>query len=486
MNDLSQKLKILAGRYPGTMTELARRAQIDRSSLYKILDGKRTPNRAQLQQLIDALGLNQRQSAHLNALYVEQRSGAQTQRTDDALHELLQTALRSNDHPMDNMVVPNARSDADIEAAFCTRCFQGYQTVTQQLYLLLLRYLRSEENRPLMLSPFVGDYPLSSILINAFSAVAAPKPVCHLLRYVANDDSHDDLISNIRTVSRALPFLALHTMQYEARLSLSPFAGPLPGVLLPVYVLFPDIAVMMDLSLQKCICLTEPSVVQCLRIEFSRQYLEAPVLFALASDAHSFQEAMELSARMLNDRTESYYMRAQPPVSKFIDLDMIRRYAPQALGPLETMPGLADYMQTWLTAPYEFYFSEDGLTDFVRTGRMVDVDAALTGTLPPEARRELLLRMRDACERGTVVLRIVNNDAFPLDPRITVGVYRGQSMVFCALSDESDNGFCREYTMQNVALANRLADYMANLKDSNLVRTQKYTVEFIDFCLRLL
>ena len=210
------------------------------------------------------------------------------------------------------------------------------------------------------------------------------------------------------------------------------------------------------------------------------------MLFALASDAHSFQEAMELSARMLNDRTESYYMRAQPPVSKFIDLDMIRRYAPQALGPLETMPGLADYMQTWLTAPYEFYFSEDGLTDFVRTGRMVDVDAALTGPLPPEARRELLLRMRDACERGTVVLRIVNSDAFPLDPRITVGVYRGQSMVFCALSDESDNGFCREYTMQNVALANRLADYMANLKDSNLVRTQKYTVEFIDFCLRLL
>lgn len=44
MNDLSQSLKILAGRYPGTMTELARRAQIDRSSLYKILDGKRTPS----------------------------------------------------------------------------------------------------------------------------------------------------------------------------------------------------------------------------------------------------------------------------------------------------------------------------------------------------------------------------------------------------------------------------------------------------------
>ena len=55
MNDLSKSLKILVNRYPGTMAELARQAQIDRSSLYKIMDGKRMPNRAQLQRLIHAL-----------------------------------------------------------------------------------------------------------------------------------------------------------------------------------------------------------------------------------------------------------------------------------------------------------------------------------------------------------------------------------------------------------------------------------------------
>ena len=77
-------------------------------------------------------------------------------------------------------------------------------------------------------------------------------------------------------------------------------------------------------------------------------------------------------------------------------------------------------MQAWLTAPYEFYFSEDGLMDFVRTGRIVDVDASLTGPLPPEARRELLLRMRTACENNTAVLRIVSAEAFPLYPHITI------------------------------------------------------------------
>ena len=71
MNDLSKSLKILVERYPGTMAELARQAQIDRSSLYKIMDGKRMPNRAQLQRLIHALGLNARQAEHLTTQYDE-------------------------------------------------------------------------------------------------------------------------------------------------------------------------------------------------------------------------------------------------------------------------------------------------------------------------------------------------------------------------------------------------------------------------------
>ncbi len=43
MTELIQSLKAAVARYPGTMAELARRAAIDRSTLYKILGGQRTP-----------------------------------------------------------------------------------------------------------------------------------------------------------------------------------------------------------------------------------------------------------------------------------------------------------------------------------------------------------------------------------------------------------------------------------------------------------
>lgn len=44
MNELTQALKVLVTRYPGTMAELARQAAVDRSSLYKFCNGQRVPS----------------------------------------------------------------------------------------------------------------------------------------------------------------------------------------------------------------------------------------------------------------------------------------------------------------------------------------------------------------------------------------------------------------------------------------------------------
>lgn len=114
------------------------------------------PNRAQLQRLIHALGLNARQAEHLTTQYDELRSGAQAHRTDEALYELLQTAMRSRDNLMNDVLAPMPRSEADLEAAFTSRCYQGYQAVTQQLYLLLTRLPAQRRKAPTDAFPVCG------------------------------------------------------------------------------------------------------------------------------------------------------------------------------------------------------------------------------------------------------------------------------------------------------------------------------------------
>ena len=75
MSELTQTLKIYVTRYPGTMAELARKASIDRSTLYKIVSGQRTPREFQLEHLADALELSEEQKS---ALLLQYRSEEHT------------------------------------------------------------------------------------------------------------------------------------------------------------------------------------------------------------------------------------------------------------------------------------------------------------------------------------------------------------------------------------------------------------------------
>lgn len=98
MTELIQSLKAAVARYPGTMAELARRAAIDRSTLYKILGGQRTPRREQLERLTDALELTEEEKTTLLVQY-KQRGRGTDPKMRAALNQLLEAAPGRGLHP---------------------------------------------------------------------------------------------------------------------------------------------------------------------------------------------------------------------------------------------------------------------------------------------------------------------------------------------------------------------------------------------------
>ena len=97
MSELTQTLKILVTRYPGTMAELARKASIDRSTLYKIVSGQRTPREFQLEHLADALELSEEEKSALLLQY-KQRGRGTDPKMRAALNQLLEAAFRVEDY----------------------------------------------------------------------------------------------------------------------------------------------------------------------------------------------------------------------------------------------------------------------------------------------------------------------------------------------------------------------------------------------------
>ena len=481
MSELTQTLKILVTRYPGTMAELARKASIDRSTLYKIVNGQRTPREFQLEHLADALELSDDQRSALLQQY-KQRSRGTDPRLRAELHHLLEVSFRVEDFTHREGIVSN-------EAAGQLRCseqyIEGSRAVAAAVASLVANHILSGDTRPLLLSPFTNP-TLDHVLLERFSAAdGAPVTLAQLLIFAENRDIPGERVSDVSALTRTLPFLFLPKLNYEARVVRSVMTEPSPGTLMPVYLLLPEAAVMMDRQGQKAYIITDRRAVENLRLAFSRKYLNAASVLKLATEAHDLSESMALYSDLFSEKRRCSMIRYQPPFTLFVDektaMQFVRPDAAQ-----QSLPALLEYLRAWSTQAPDLYFCEEGLLQLVRTGKLFDVPPGLCDAPDIPTRRELLLRLRRAAESDRRTLRIVDSAQLALTPSMSVNVFQGRGVVFCQAIQEPNGLYCREYLMQDPTLTEALLAYLNDGHASDWVRSQKYTLDFIDYCLRLL
>ena len=262
MSELTQTLKILVTRYPGTMAELARKASIDRSTLYKIVSGQRTPREFQLEHLADALELSEEQKSALLLQY-KQRGRGPDPRLRAELHHLLEVSFRVEDFTHHEGLISN-------EAASQLHCseqyIEGSRAVAAAVASLVANHILSGDTRPLLLSPFTNP-TLDHVLVERFSAAdGAPVALSQLLIYAENRDIPREWVSGVSVLTRTLPFLFLPKLNYEARVVRHVMTEPSPGTLMPVYLLLPKAAVMMDIQGQKAYIIMDRQAVDNLRL----------------------------------------------------------------------------------------------------------------------------------------------------------------------------------------------------------------------------
>lgn len=325
MSELTQTLKILVTRYPGTMAELARKASIDRSTLYKIVSGQRTPREFQLEHLADALELSEEEKSALLLQY-KQRGRGPDPRLRAELHHLLEVSFRVEDFTHREGLISN-------EAASQLRCseqyIEGSRAVAAAVASLVANHILSGDTRPLLLSPFTNP-TLDHVLVERFSAAdGAPVALSQLLVYAENRDIPREWVSGVSVLTRTLPFLFLPKLNYEARVVRHVMTEPSPGTLMPVYLLLPKAAVMMDIQGQKAYIIMDRRAVENLRLAFSRKYLNAASVLKLATDAHDFSESIALYNDLFSEKRRCSMIRYQPPFALFADekmaLQLVRR-----------------------------------------------------------------------------------------------------------------------------------------------------------------
>lgn len=221
MSELTQTLKIYVTRYPGTMAELARKASIDRSTLYKIVSGQRTPREFQLEHLADALELSEEQKSALLLQY-KQRGRGPDPKLRAELHHLLEVSFRVEDFTHREGLISN-------EAASQLRCseqyIEGSRAVAAAVASLVANHILSGDTRPLLLSPFTNP-TLDHVLVERFSAAdGAPVALSQLLVYAENRDIPREWVSGVSVLTRTLRIVDSAQLAPTPSMSVNVFQG---------------------------------------------------------------------------------------------------------------------------------------------------------------------------------------------------------------------------------------------------------------------
>ena len=355
MTELIQSLKAAVARYPGTMAELARRAAIDRSTLYKILGGQRTPRREQLERLTDALELTEEEKTTLLVQY-KQRGRGTDPKMRAALNQLLEAAFRVGDYTRRE---GNITNEAARQMSVAGQYVEGTRAVTAAAAALVAEHMLSGDTRPLLLSPFTNPV-LDRVLVNRFSAPdGQTASLSQLLIFAEESDIPREKAGNIATLTRTLPLLFLPKLNYDARVVRCVMSEPSPGTLMPVYLLLPTAALMMDRLGQKGYIITDREAVENLRLAFSRKYIDAVPVLKLATGTHDFMESMQLYSKLFAETRKCCMVRYQPPFSLFADEKIALRVVRQDAAVQPYLPALLDYLNTWNQQTPDLYFCEE-------------------------------------------------------------------------------------------------------------------------------
>lgn len=472
--------KDLISRYSGPMNALSREAQIERSTLYKFMDGSRVPSEAQAHRLLRALGQTPGQTAVLMERYAAACGTPETvlhaawYRMIVELHLAPGPRAVGDDHPL-----PDATAFGPMNLSLT-----GEGDVARTLTRLLARYFANDDAGPLMLSPRMNSV-LSTTLRRSFRARGCPlRSVWQRVTFSQGEITPTSLAEDIHTMNRAVPMLFLDKVQYAAAMTRLP--DPTPAGLLPVFVLLPEAALFTNAAGDRGLCLADPEQVALLRAEYERSFRAAEPLLSMAGETHSYDESMQLYEKLITPPATCCTLRSQPPLSMYLDMDMALRAAGTTT-PLtpEVLNAMLQYLTNWITLRPGAYFTEQGVLDFVQTGRLCDVPAAFYNPLPPEDRRELLCRLREHCADGRQTLRLLDPTAFAPPPETLLTVFRGRGAVLCRRLN-AEAAACREFLMTDEPLTESLWQYLSRLGETDLVRTQQYTLDFIDSCIRML
>ncbi len=409
MNDLSKNA-------------LIQRSEIDRSSFFQILKGKRLPTQTQLETLIRILSLPVTDQKFLTDAYLREKYGDDLYERQNFVLQLFEILKQH-----DTVAEIQALSVSDIKPLPESSILSGKQELSDFLKSALYQLVLSED--PQTISFFLPIRDFSNLggyeALKTISADRRSKTL-HLRQiislsarqelYAAN--AYDDFcLFTDFLLSSNLPFEAYYYFDHQNMMDSL-------GVLFPYFILLPFGMILINKGCDAGYFTTDPGFIRACRTELDKLL---PMLLPMVMHIDTLESTIPYLAQ-LPDHQKTWYLSWQPGLSYMATDYFIQKYIPEAL-----QEHYRAHSRAFLHMDYLELTTPEGIQAFWSRGGLKELSFQLNGK--PE---DFLLLFDTYKKRIGKTLCLINSEKIPISRNWSILIVENEA-VFLVPIDQYQN-----------------------------------------------
>lgn len=294
-------------------------------------------------------------------------------------------------------------------------------------------------------------------------------------------DSCESNNHNLNVLSILLPLCFSFQFQYQAYFYYDNYLSSQNyGILYPYYAILNDRVIFFSQNMENAIIYFDNALVRHYQDLFDHR---------LAS-CQTFIQTENAYANIINDHDlinmdipeephPEYILLYHPCITSVGNAEMAQSLLcddiPNRDAFLSLIIKRIETLQSPSNPPYHF-FSEQGLLDFLETGKCMEFPPTLAKTFPLDYRLYVLERLRDFCTSDKQILRLTNPSTFHLPAYLSLNVVELRSSLFNFMKD----GHWDIISIPETSIHLALLDFMSYLADSPYVLSKEETLAVLD------
>ena len=464
------------------VSEAARMIHVERSTLSRAVNGTRLPKLTVVSQLSDALRLKPIEIRELHALYNEALIGGDAFRIRERVRKLIltlcdmSTFFEESKTTVISKTDMRGQSDAG-KGSPAAYEFKAGTSKVQDAICAAIREAEREGDPSVLLYMPADNEALLSMLANECRAVGGLK-IEHLVRYnTSGNESVTDVLNGLDILDYVLRMMLADGMNYQSFFlycSNDYATEALPNILMTEKRL---LRISQDYTRVE-VSLNQETIQYyrrhiCQLKEFCRpfiQYQYDPM--QMMRDYNQFNTGVACQTLM-----------CQPGLGQYVTDEVIHVTARHDLPNRDLICTMASkYFSGMAATSYKntFFFTKDGVRDFMETGIISDIPTEVYIPMPPAIRREMLGHLIEDIRKKHVSAWLINETLLPIPSHLTIGTSDYPVAVFFSRQIAEKNIPYFSIVVGERIIAKALYDFIMYLPTSTYVYEEHEALDFLE------